>query len=353
MNNRVIEISTSELREGMVVSKDFIVNNLRLINKDVEITHRIANKIKEYYPEELLEIYYPETSLFSSDKKGTKESIKKAEEFFKKITHNCCKLFSKLETEEDPDINLIRELSTDLLNTDIQQGLIVKNISAVRELKEYNLRHSVNTAILSVLLGRWLGYSQRDLKLLSYAGLLHDIGKEKIQEEVLYKAGPLTEEEYKIIKLHSQLGYEITKKIPFLDSRVAIAVLMHHEREDGSGYPLGLKGDSISIYSKIIAIADTFDAMTSNRVYRGKICPLLVLEELRDESFRTLDPKLCQVFIRKMMNLYIGDTILLNNGTTGTIIKIDINSISRPLVLTDQGFINLSTSKNLAIIDII
>ena len=151
MNNKVIEISTSELREGMVVSKDFIVNNLRLINKDIEITHRIANKIKEDYPEELLEIYYPETSLFSSDKKGTKESIKKAEEFFKKITHNCYKLFSKLETEEDPDINLIRELSTYLLNTEIQQGLIVKNIIAVRDLKEYNLRHSVNTAILSVL----------------------------------------------------------------------------------------------------------------------------------------------------------------------------------------------------------
>ena len=352
MKNKVIKIHTSELRAGMVVSRDFTVNSLRLLNKDVEITQRIAKKIKENYPEEFLEIYHPEASLFSYVKKETKDSIIKAEEFFKRITHNCYELFSKLEADEDPDINIIRELSDDLLTTEIHQGLIMKNITTIRDLKEYNLTHSINTAILSVLLGRWLGYSQRDLKLLSYAALLHDIGKQKIHKKVLYKTGTLTAEEFKIMKLHSQLGYEITKKIPYLDSSVAIAVLTHHEREDGSGYPLGLKGDSISNYSKIIAIADTFDAMTSNRVYRRKICPLLVLEELRDCSFRTLDPKLCQIFIKKIMNLYIGDNILLNNGTTGTIIKMDINAISKPLILTKEGFVDLSTSKDLTIIDI-
>ncbi|WP_426348191.1 HD-GYP domain-containing protein [Alloiococcus sp. CFN-8] len=353
MKNKVIKIPASELMEGMVVSKNFIVNNIRLLNKDVEISQRIANKIKETYPEALLEVYYPDNSLLSSYKKETKASMIEAEDFFKRVTHTCFKMFSRLEVRDDPDINMVRNLSKELLTTDIHQEIMIKNITTVRNLKDYDLRHSINTAILSVLIGRWLGYSPRNLKLLSYAALLHDIGKEKIDEKILYKPGALTENEYNMVKLHSQLGYEILKKIPFLDSSVAIAVLMHHEREDGSGYPFGIKGDSISSYGKIIAIADTFDAMTSNRVYKERISPLSALEEIRDCSFKTLDPKLCHLFIKNMMNLYIGNQILLSNGATGTIIKMDINSISKPLIITDQCFINLSASKDLHIVDII
>ncbi len=349
-----LEIRGIDLCAGMILSKDFVINNVKLLNKKALVSSKLAYKINHKFPHEHLEIYSLEadenSTLYKESPLYKKERIKK---YFYHMTMAAEEVFTKLETTNEIDIGLLRSLSNDILNSDHDKGLVIKDIIEMREINEYTLRHSVNTAVLSVLLGRWLHLSSKDLRLLSYGGILHDLGKSMIRPEVLNKEGTLTKKEYEEMKNHSRFGYEIVKRIPFIDKTVSLAVLMHHEREDGEGYPLGLKSHQITPFAKIIAIADTFDAMTSNRIYRDRICPLEVLDELKTSSFRKLDPSYTSIFIKNMLNFYIGDSVVLNNGEIGTIVKIDINNILRPLISIKDSFYNLATEKDLSIIDLI
>lgn len=351
--NATKTIKCAEIQPGMILSKDFIVNNQTLLNKNVEISPRLAQKLLALFPQENLDIFSPENpnnSIYNDTIEARKKQIEKV---FNSLVTVAEEIFNRINEKDQVEMDVIREASRDILDFSHHQGSLIKNVLEIREVDEYTYRHSVNTSILSVMLGRWLGFSERDLKLLCYSGILHDIGKAKIPHKILNKKSTLTSSEYKEMKKHPVIGYEIVKKIPFMDNRVALAVLMHHERIDGSGYPLKLKGNKITTFAKIIAIADTFDAMTSNRVYRGKLCPLDVLATLKEESFSTLDISFCNIFIENMLNYYIGDHVILSDGQLGTLVKIDINDIRHPLVVVNNTFYDLSVRKDLTIENIL
>ena len=159
----------------------------------------------------------------------------------------------------------------------------------------------------------------------------------------------MSEEELKIVKSHPLLGYNIVKEIIFLDKSVSQGILMHHERVDGSGYPLGIEGDKISTFGKIIAIADVFDAINSNRSYRKKKLPFEALEIIKEESFGRLDYNFCNIFLHHMFSYYIGKDVILNNDKTAQIIQMDINNLDRYLILLEDNFIKLSENKDLDI----
>lgn len=349
MEKVVKSMRTVDLQSGMVLAEDFIVNGVKLLTKDMDISYKIALKIMIQYPEEYIKVY-SEEDLDYETLEEKKEKIEKNLTFLTNITE---KIFYKIRENDNIEINDVRRLSDMLLNTKDDFGLILKSIIVSRKVDEYTFRHSVNTAALALMMGKWLDFSERSLRLLCYSGLLHDIGKSKIRLEVLNKKGPLTPKEYEEMKEHPKLGYEIVKKIPYIDNRVSFAVLMHHEREDGSGYPLKLTSSSIHTFGKIIAIVDTFDAMTSNRVYRGKISPLKVLKHIKEESFSKLDPVYSNIFISNLLDYYIGDEVLLNNGSIGKIIKMNINDITSPLIKVDNTFYDLSKNKDITIKDML
>lgn len=133
-----------------------------------------------------------------------------------------------------------------------------------------------------------------------------------------------------------------------------LAVLQHHERMDGKGYPLGLPGKHIHPYARIVAIADVYHAMTSDRVYKSKVNPLIALDSMR-KSLDNLDAEMVFVFVRNMLDYYMGSQVLLADGSIGTIIYIDRNNITRPLIrLKDSGkIIDYRAERNPAIIKII
>jgi len=210
-------------------------------------------------------------------------------------------------------------------------------------------RHSINVAVLSNLLGKWIGLEDKKVLLLTYSGLLHDIGKTQIDSKIFSTNKPLTEDELKKMKSHPLLGYKIVNEINFLDKSVAQGILMHHERIDGSGYPLGLQSDKISQFAKIISIADVFDAINSNRSYRKKKLPFEALEIIKAESFGKLDYTYCNVFLDHMFNYYIGKDVVLNNNKIAQIIQMNINNLDRPLILLDNNFVKLSEHKDLDI----
>jgi putative nucleotidyltransferase with HDIG domain len=143
----------------------------------------------------------------------------------------------------------------------------------------YTAGHSERVSVLSVAIGRALGLSAEDIEVLRLGALLHDIGKIGVPDEVLRKPGALTDAEYEAIKQHPVLGARILRPVPFLARHLPI-VELHHERPDGRGYPLGLRGDDIPLAARIVHVADAYDAMTSARAYRGALPGSVAMREL-------------------------------------------------------------------------
>lgn len=223
-------------------------------------------------------------------------------------------------------------------------------LSALQSKDDYTYRHNIAVGILSTLLGKWLKMDPEELGMLTVAATLHDIGKIMIPAEILAKPGPLTDEEYEFMKKHTTIGYELIRDTVGTDHMQALVALQHHERMDGSGYPFGVLGHRITDYSKIVAVADVFHAMTSDRLYR-KASPLYeVLKQMGESAFGKLDPYICRVFMDKLMQSMIGNEVELTDGRVGQIIMILPHDPIRPLVKIDQIFIDLSKERTLGIV---
>lgn len=163
----------------------------------------------------------------------------------------------------------------------------------------YTRGHSERVGRASELIARELGMEESRTEALRFAGILHDVGKLGVPTRVLRKDGPLTPEERRVIELHPEYGHEIVRGIGFLDEARA-AILHHHERLDGSGYPYGLTGDRIPEFARVVAVADAFDAMTSTRSYRrGRPVPAAV-EELRRCAGSQFDPRMVRALARAL-----------------------------------------------------
>lgn len=214
-----------------------------------------------------------------------------------------------------------------------------------RTLNDSVYAHCLNVALISRMIGKWLKLSAENLQTLTLAGLLHDIGKTKIPDEVLNKQGRLTEEEFQLMCSHAQLSYEILEPLP-LDTHIKKAALMHHERCDGSGYPNHLKTDVIDDYALVIAIADVYDAMTAARAYRAPLCPFQVIAEFEKDGLQKYKPKFILTFLQRIASTYQNNHVLLSDGRAANIILLNQNHLSRPLVQLDSGeCIDLSRSE--------
>lgn len=204
--------------------------------------------------------------------------------------------------------------------------------------------HSLNVAMISRVLGKWLKWSPSDLDNLVIAGLLHDIGKITIPPEILNKEGKLTDEEFEQIRWHPRAGYELVRDLK-IDSRIKKAVLQHHERCDGSGYPM--KADEIMLddFAMVIAIADVYDAMTAARKYRAPLCPFQVIREFEHDGYHKYKTEYLLTFLRHIATTYQNNRVILSDGQAAKIILLNQNSLSTPLVQLDDGScIDLATS---------
>ena len=177
----------------------------------------------------------------------------------------------------------------------VDAGEIFQCITVPRPVDEALQRHSLNVALLNGIMGQWLGLDEKDIRSLILTGVLHDIGKIGIPESILNKPGRLTDDEYDVIKGHVEASIGIIRHLPSLDY-VIPAVIGHHERYDGKGYPRRIAGENIPLTARILCVADSFDAMTSKRCYKDGIPVERVLKILREEEGRQFDPKLARVF---------------------------------------------------------
>ncbi len=237
----------------------------------------------------------------------------------------------------------------------IQHNNILGRLRQLEEKDDYVFNHSLNVAMLAIMIGKWLDYSEKQIKQIALTGLFHDIGKLKISDNILQKPRELTIEEREIMMKHPIYSYNVLLDTVGISKNVLIGVLQHHEREDGSGYPPhGIKGDKIHEYSKIIAVCDVYDALTSDRYYRRKISPFYAAEMLEEQSFGgALDPYITRLFLDKLSEFYVGCEVLLSSGEVGTIIYVHPQNPTKSIVKSGDEYINFLEPQEVTIVDII
>jgi len=340
--SKTITIDINEYKPGMKVSEE-ILNNYGavLVHKNTMLDKYTIHRLK-LHGINSIKIYEDYEEIEVKDKNTTKvyeENINEFKSIIKDIGNG-----KKLDTLKVQ--NIVKELNDNF--TSIYD--IITHLNSNRGIDEYTYSHSLNVSLLCTLMGNWLELNQSQIRTLSYCGLLHDIGKSKIPPEILNKPGPLNAKEYEIMKKHSILGYNILKDNIAISKDIMLAVLMHHEREDGSGYPFGLKGDQIPLYAKITAIADIFDAMTSDRVYKKRETCFYVFEMFESDYLTKCDTSILLTFLKRIADYYIGSNVRLSDGSYGEIVFINQHQISRPIVkLEDESIIDLSKEKELII----
>lgn len=233
----------------------------------------------------------------------------------------------------------------------VETAGVVYRLHKVPRQDEYTFHHSVNVAVIAGVLGKWLGYDGDDIKEIVLAGLLHDIGKTQVPLSILNKPGKLTDEEMEIMRSHTTAGYNLLKDNSDVPRSVMMAVLQHHERMDGSGYPMKVQGNKIHPFARIIAVADIYDAMTSDKVYHEKASPFTVVEMLVQEMFNKLDPSICTSFLNNVRDYFVGSIVKLSDGQQAEVVYLGQVAASRPIVRTEHGdFIDLEKRKDIGIV---
>jgi putative nucleotidyltransferase with HDIG domain len=262
-------------------------------------------------------------------------------------------IFQDLIAGKTPDFQLISAITEQIHVHINENSYIIKCLSDIRCSDEYTYVHSVNVAFYSMLIAKWLKLSDFEINKAIQSGLLHDVGKIKIPNEVLNKRGVLTENEYDIIKSHTLLGYEIVQNINGIDKDIKNAVLLHHERMDGSGYPFCYQANRLNLYSRIVAVADVFDAMTSERIYKSRSTPFDALEMFQTVGTTMFDTKILSIFMSNLSSYLIGSKVLLSNGDIGEIVFIPIHKLTCPIIKIPTGFLDFSKESRVKISNMI
>jgi len=362
--NEENRIFVFEATSGMVLSRDVIAPDGFTVARagtgiDIDMIANISSHhvleifvYKEVLQQPSKPVHHENDS---SDNLTYFEKIRQSEEFkqFQKrydlSVDNLKEYLNDIVTKNaDIDVNRLLNCSMDIISSHSNNLRIFDMLHSLRLHGDLTYAHSINVSIISCILGQWLNFSEEDVNTLALCGLLHDIGKLNINDSILNKPGKLAPEEFEIMKTHVKSGYDLIKDSD-IDQRIKEACLLHHEKCDGSGYPFGLKSSQIAPFAKIVTIADIYDAMTANRVYRGAVCPFDVIHIMEKDAFSTLDPAFALPFLKNVVSSYIHTTVKLSNGETGEVILINDRDLSRPIVKCADEFIDLSKTPGVTI----
>lgn len=239
----------------------------------------------------------------------------------------------------------------------IQEAASKRNLfqlfTDLKSMADFRYKQSIGVVVISAQLGKWLGLDEEEMSLLATAASLYDIGSVKLPSDLLNKPERFTHTEMEIMKEHTKFGYEMLLESD-VDPRVALVAWQHHEREDGSGYPRQLKGDEIDRLSKIIALADVYVAMTSERPHRKALPFYEVIQEIHRQIVRgKFDSAIGLTFLNGLMSAQIGKEVLMSDNRRGKILLVNPNYPTRPFISLDGEYIDLSKDDTLEIVEIV
>ena len=325
-------IPTKYIKEGMVLGKTLYGDN-------GEVLLRQEAPIHLSYVKRLIDLGYG--GIYINDELS--EDITVTEVISEELKMRTIKSVKNLmkpkkkRKEIQYAFNTIEGLVENIVDEMSSNDDVIVNMMDLRVASEYTFYHSVNVCVLSMVLGVALKLKKEDLYLLGTAALLHDMGKIYTPNEILDKPAKLTYEEFEIIKQHSKDGYRYVKENLYINTKVYMGIYQHHEKYDGTGYPLMIKGKKISLFGRIIAIADVYDALVSDRPYRKGVLPSEAIEYIMGGGGTMFDQHLVRIFSAKIAPYPVGTCVTLSNNLIGIVVENYSSYSLRPSVRIIQS----------------
>ena len=295
------------------------------------LTPFVRNKIEKYRTEDPRKVYLS-------------ESVKK------RVSEGIQYLYNNSDSPEFT--NTSAKITNDLIHAIDHNDALAVDISALKTSDEYTFKHSVDVATISMIIARNLGMSSKDVYNIGIAGLLHDMGKSKIPSEILNKPARLTDEEFAIMKQHSELGYNILKEKKEFHGAISLAVLQHHEKMNGTGYPFGYASDKIVPYAKILSIADVYDALVTERPYKKSFSQRTAVEMIMSMTAE-LDITAMRSFMESVILYPVDTPVSLSNGEQARVVENKPNAVLRPTVVGLKSGIVYNLSEDLTCASIV
>lgn len=275
----------------------------------------------------------PSSFVMYTEETSVEEELEVAKEVHEELVGALNDSFAQLEQKGELDVSDLHDSTESLVESMIRNPDAAHLLSQLRQKDSYSYSHSIEAAVLGVMFGRHLGFSKKELDELALGILLLDVGKTKLPTALLEKVGKLNATEVKLIKTHVLLGVKILEGNTSVSRDVMDLVASHHERFDGKGYPKGKAGKQISVYGRIAAIIDFYDAVTHDRPYRNKIKPATAVNALYARRGRNFQPELVEEFIQCLGLYPTGSVVELSSGEVGIVIEQNRLRRLRPKVL--------------------
>ncbi|WP_309136117.1 HD-GYP domain-containing protein [Mesobacillus foraminis] len=336
-----LRIHINELQEGCILAEDvFSKTNRPIISKQTVLTVQLIDVLKAF----LIKDVEVEKTLISGTPFIPSEAVSGNEapvqnmgdltflDLFLKGKQDHKKEFVSWQSGIPVDIAAIRSLLMPLIDKIEGNTAYLFRLHKYHNQEDYLYHHSLAVGILSAYIAKRLNYSKGDIAQIALAGCLADCGMAKISNSILMKKTTLTLGEYEEVKSHPINSYQMVKENRLLKQEAKVAILQHHERLDGSGYPFGDKGVKIHPFANIIAVADTYQAMTSERLYKPSMSPFKALEIINEDHFGKFDVAPLKVIKSGIMNFSTGSKVRLSDGEEAEILFISDKDPTRPIV---------------------
>jgi len=328
------KIAIENCQAGKVLAEDIFLNGVKLVGRNT-----ILN---DYLLKRLVECGVFTVCIYELEDDACKDKICQIKDQYNLSVLQIKRVIEDLTVNEKINYETIRNISQSLIGQLKEANSVIQCLNTIKDAHTYTYTHCINVAFYSMLLAKWMKLSDDEIKEVVDAALLHDIGKTRVPLTILDKPAKLTDNEFVEIKKHSMHGYNLISRHDDINDRVKQAVLEHHEREDGTGYPFGVKGKDIPLYAKIIGITDTYDAMTSSRVYKSKKTPFIAFKMYASEGMRIFDQDITNIFLENISKNYIGSKVKLNDGSIGEVVYIPPKDTISPVIKVNNSYIDFS-----------
>ena len=276
---------------------------------------------------------------------STADEIERAAKICQQSRRAVLSMFEEARMGKAVDTGAAKKLVEEITDSVARNSGALISLARLKTVDDYTYMHSVAVCAMMIALARQLGLDDDQTRLAGMAGLMHDLGKAAMPMEVLNKPGKLTDAEFAIIKSHPEKGYQMLKATTDVDPVVLDVCLHHHEKVDGSGYPKGLKDAEISLYAKMGAVCDVYDAITSNRPYKQGWDPAESLRRMAEWAKGHFDMRVFQAFVKSLGIYPIGSLVQLSSGRLGVVVEQTGKSLTTPRVK-----VFFSTRSNMRII---
>jgi len=354
----LVRMKTHHLKKGMVIKSDiYNRSGVILVTEDTVVTKEVFELLTKHFMDEVLIDYVPETPtdpipIAPYLKKGiNQKKLKEFTQTYKVAEETLAQnLKDIIQADKEIDIPSLLNLLHSVISKADNELSLCDMLYYMERSSSSLYSHSINVSLYAQLLARWSNLDSEETELVSLAGLLHDIGHMKYPEQDSFTLHDGLEK--LCHEQHPTIGYQILQN-KNIDHRIKQAVLTHHERFDESGFPLGISFVNINQITRVLAIADCYATLITDEKDHPALTPFEALKILQETDYKKFDSKFLMTFIERVSQNYIQHDVLLTNGQTGTIIMLNRNDLTKPLIQVGNLFIDLALQKDVKIVKFI